>query len=208
MIAGFTQFTRTLPLALMLVYLGGCATVRITDPPRTATEQFLLSQAVVQAVDQLSAVPLRDQSVFIDPVYLEVPTQEKAFVLGQVRSFLLTRGVRLAAKREEAKIILEPRSGGVGIDRYDWLLGIPAVAIPFTSAGVAGVPLTTPELALLKKQRQRGYASVAFVAYWAATGELIAASGPAVGRTHRADYWILGTGPRTVGDIPPTEKEP
>jgi hypothetical protein len=184
----------------------GCATVRTTDPPRTATEQFLLSQAIVRAVEQLSAAPLRDQVAFVDATYLENTPAEKAFVVGEVRSFLLNRGVRLTAKREEAKVIIEVRSGGIGIDRYDWLFGIPPVAIPFTSSG--GVPVTTPELALFKNQRQRGFASVAFVAYVAATGEIIASSGPGLGRTRRADYWIFGTGPRTVGDIPPAENAP
>ena len=45
------------------------------------------------------------------------------------------------------------------------------------------------------------------MAYVAKTGELIAASGPFVGRTQREDFWIFGTGPRTLGDIPPVERE-
>ena len=114
-------------LAILLIVCAsgtGCATIRTTDPPRTATEQFLL--------------------------------------------------------------------------------GIPALYLPQATSST--VPIATPELAIIKSTKQRGYASVAYVAYWADTGEVVAHSGPFIGRTTREDWWILGTGPRTVGDIPPAEK--
>jgi hypothetical protein len=37
------------------------------------------------------------------------------------------------------------------------------------------------------------------------TGEVIASSGPFVGKTYREDLWILGAGPRTTGNIPPAK---
>ena len=40
----------------------GCATVRVTDPARTATEQFLMTEASVRAIEQLSANALRDRT--------------------------------------------------------------------------------------------------------------------------------------------------
>ena len=50
--------------------LAGCATVRVTDPPRTADEQFLESVAIRQAVGDLSFVALRDTKVYVDSTYL------------------------------------------------------------------------------------------------------------------------------------------
>ena len=38
------------------------------------------------------------------------------------------------------------------------------------------------------------------------SGELVDSSGPFVGRTLREDWWILGFGPRTIGDIPPAQR--
>ena len=61
--------------------------------------------------------------------------------------------------------------------------------------------LVTPEIAILKTIKQKGYAGVAMVAYWADTGELIASSGPFVNVTHREDFWFFGFGPRITGDI-------
>ena len=204
--------TTTTPLLLFLLLAplaGGCATIRTTDPPRTATEQFLLTTAAARAIEQLSVDTLRDRVVFVDTTFLTAaiqPPQEYSFAIGELRARLLEAGVRLAAKREEAQIILEARSGGIGIDRLEFLLGIPSSAIPGASSVTGGVPVAVPELALLKSTRQSGFASIGFVAYWADSGEVVATSGPFVGRTLREDFWIFGSGPRTVGNIAPVEK--
>ena len=126
-------------LALLLfLTLGstGCATIRTTDPPRTATEQFLLSGAASRAIDQLSSESLRDRRVFIDTAYLgsAQTANEYAFLVGELRAKLLLSGIRLVPKREEAQVLLELRSGGLGIDRLEFLLGIPALYLPQTSS--------------------------------------------------------------------------
>ena len=196
-------------LLTMSLLGGGCSTIRVTDPPRTATEQFLLSEAATEAIEQLSAASLRDRRVFVDSTYLtgvNVPTGEHAFMLGELRARMLGAGVRLVSAREQAEIVLEVRSGGLGIDRIEYLLGIPALYLPSAGVEVGDVPLATPELAIIKSTKQRGYASVAFVAYWSDTGELVASSGPFIGRTFRDDFWFFGVGPRTLGDIPPARK--
>ena len=187
-------------LLLLIVVVPGCSRLRTTEPLSTASEQFLMTQAINQAIDRLTMSGLRDELVFVDGAYLEI--EQKEYLLGELRARLLGSGVRMASTVEQARIILEVRSGGVGIDRYDFLVGIPSLTVP-TESGAAAI---TPELALLKNQRQRGYASVAFVAYFKESGELVAASGPFVGRTLREDYWLFSTTPRTVGNIPTTEE--
>jgi hypothetical protein len=187
----------------------GCATIRVTDPPRSADEQFLLSTAAVRAVAQLSTEGLRDRKVWVEAMYFNAP--EQAFVVGEVRAKLLLGGVRLVQERKDAQIVLELRSGGVGINRTEFLLGLPSFPIPGVTSGSTAVaaavtPYNTPELALLKNTKQSGFAGIAYVAYWADTGEIVTSSGPFIGRTIRDDWWILGTGPKTVGNIPPTEK--
>lgn len=195
-------------MALLLMISCGCATIRVTDPYRTATEQFLMSEAVAHAIDRLNAAALRDRKVYLDSTYLFTTntqaTPEQTFLLGELRAKLLAAGVRLVDKRESAQIIVEARSGGVGVDRQEYLLGIPGISIP---GGVGGpLPIATPELAIIKSTKQYGYANVAFVAYWADTGEWIVSSGPFIGRTAREDFWFFGLGPRTEGNIATTEK--
>lgn len=192
--------------------LGGCSTVRVTNPDRTATEMFLISQAAEQAVAQLTVAPLRDQKVYLDTSHFV--GRDTEFVAAELRSHLLRDGVRLFNEPQQADVILEVRSGGLSIDRYESLLGIPALLAPAgagAAAGPAGMAageaatLIVPELAIVKNIKQYGFASVAIVAYRRDTGELIAASGPFIGRTFRKDWWFFGLGPRVTGDIPPAE---
>jgi hypothetical protein len=152
---------------------------------------------------------MQGRRVYIDIAHFA--PSEKEFVLGEYRAQLLYAGVSISPKREEAEIIVEVRSGGVGIDRYESLFGIPAITAPSGATSVAAgtpiVSLITPEIAITKKIRQVAFASIAYVAYWADTGEVVASSGPAVGKAYREDWWLLGFGPRTVGTIPPVDHE-
>lgn len=204
-----TARATVLVLAIWTVLGYGCANVRVTDPSRTATEQFLLSQAGVKAVELLSFEALQGRRVYLD--ITNFAPAEKEFVLGEFRTGLLYAGISIASKREEAEIVVEVRSGGVGIDRYESLFGIPALTAPSgatsTAAGVPIASLITPELAITKKIRQVAFASVGYVAYWADTGDVVASSGPVIGKTYREDWWLLGFGPRTIGTIPPVDHE-
>lgn len=190
-----------------LIILCGCATQRVTNPERTATEQFLLSQAVTEAVEPLSFEALHGRRVYVDDRFFGAP--EKAFVLGELRARLLLAGVQIAQSEPQAEIVLEVRSAGIGIDRYDSLLGIPSFGAPGSATSAAsGVPtvgIVTPELAIMKETKQVSFASIAYVAYWADTGEVAASSGPSVGRAYRDDWWLFGFGPRTIGTIPPVD---
>lgn len=189
----------------------GCATVRVTDPPRTADEQFLMSEAVRRAVADLSFSALQNREVYVDSTYLyegNFPTSEQSFMLGELRNQMLIEGAALADSRTEAEVIVEVRSGAIGINRQEFLLGFPGVRAPIgdVNVGDADVPVILPELAIVKSRTQRGYASVSITAYFADTGELVTSSGPFVGRTVRTDYWFFGIGPRTNGTIPPAEE--
>ncbi|HLL89236.1 MAG TPA: DUF6655 family protein [Tepidisphaeraceae bacterium] len=202
---------RLLCLLLLGLVSGGCATIRVTDPARTATEQFLIRTATAEAIDKLSFDLLRDRRVYVETTYLTAQREtepDTSFLIGELRAKLLRSGCRLADKREgENLIVLEIRSGGNSVDRVEFLLGLPSLFLSSGSLGGSGnTPVSTPELSILKSTKQYGFTSVAFVAYWNNTGELVYQSGPFVGRTFREDWWIFGTGPRTSGDIAPVEK--
>jgi hypothetical protein len=119
------ETTRLGVVVCLAILATGCATIRTTDPPHTATEQFLLTGAAQAAVEQLSADALRDRIVFIDTTYLTTAWQtapELSFMIGEFRARLLKGGARLAPTRDKAQIVLEVRSNGVGIDRLEFLL--------------------------------------------------------------------------------------
>jgi hypothetical protein len=201
-----------LALLLLVLLCGGCASIRVTDPARTATEQFLISQAASTAVKQLSAANLRDRKVYIDTTYLTgsggaASAADANYLIADVRAKFLLEGVRLMDSRKDADIIVEVRSGALGIDRSNLLVGLPAIMVPNAVTGGSDTPVVaTPELAIIKNVKQRGYASIAFVAYWRDTGEAIASSGPFVAHTSRNDWWFFGVGPQTSGDIPPARQ--
>jgi hypothetical protein len=216
-----TRAAAILPL-LLLFAAGGCATIRVTDPGHTATEQFLMSQAITAALRQLNVDALRDRKVWIESGYLTGAEQvvvngevrqrlftapEQAFATAELRERLLMGGARIVQDKKLADIIVEVRSGGIGIDRMENLIGVPASVLGGGLAGSAtsGVPISIPEIAIYKNTRQRGFASLSFVAYRADTGEYVTSSGPYIGRTLRDDFWLFGAGPRTVGNIPTTE---
>jgi hypothetical protein len=203
------QRTALVVLLLGLAIAGGCSSIRITDPDHTADELYLENVASKLAVDQVSATVLRDRRVFLDSIYLTAATQpsdQQQYMIGELRAKLLLSGVRLTAVRKDAEIILEPRSQGISVNHIEFLLGVPASSVGGIFTG--GIAATTPELSLLKTTNQHGFSSIAFVAYWADTGEVVAASGPFVGRTTRDDYWFFGAGPRTLGNVPPAEPAP
>jgi hypothetical protein len=209
-------------LTCVLVGLGGggCATIRVTDPMRTATEQFLMSQAVSSALAQLNVDALRDRKVWMETGYFTgaekvnvngeerqrlFTTPEQAFATGELRERLLMAGARIVEERKQADVVIEVRSGGIGVDHLENLIGIPSVVLTGGTGTVGNVPITTPEIAIYKNTRQRGFASISYVAYRADTGEYLTSSGPYIGRTIRDDFWLFGAGPRTVGNVPTTE---
>ncbi len=202
------RYWHVLLVALLMSAWGCTSNVRTSDPTRTATELFLQSEAVIQAVSQLNVTPLRDRIAFVDSTYLS--STDREYLLGEVRAHLLTQGVRLVPTRDQAQVIIEVRSGGVGVDRSGTLIGIPPLILPAgtdaANSMVYVAQFATPELSLFKDINQVSYASVAFVAYWANSGEVVASSGPFVGKRYRSDWWIIGIGHRVRGNVVTAEK--
>ncbi len=194
---------------LALLFFPGCASLRVTQPPQTADEQFLLSQATSEAIAKLSVGNLRGRRVYVSFKYLGPPNSlpSQPFLEADLRAHLLKGGVLLCNNRKKSQIVLEIRCGAMGINQYDLLIGIPQFYAGNVSAsnGSYGIPLLIPQLAILKNTKQQGFASVAYVAYWRKTGDIVASSGPFLGRTERSDWWFLGFGPQTSGNIPPVQ---
>ncbi|HEY2586657.1 MAG TPA: DUF6655 family protein, partial [Tepidisphaeraceae bacterium] len=217
------------PLFLVLGWMvwltHGCATIRVTDTFQTADQQFLLTEAANKAVSQLSLDPLRGRSVWVLTDYafsttqpynqtfftnqIQQPTFEGAYMVGELRARLLQAGARLAPSQESAEVMLEVRTGALAINRVDFLLGLSAFSLlPGTSNSSSSTALgiaTSSNLALYQSIKQNGFAAIAIVAYWRNTGELLAISGPFIGRTYRHDNLLFGYQLPPLGNIPPTE---
>ena len=74
-------------ILLPLIFSVGCTAVRETQPERTATEQLILSSAVVDAARQIQAEAVAGKKVVVDVTYLK--TVDVEFTQGELRDRLL-----------------------------------------------------------------------------------------------------------------------
>jgi hypothetical protein len=175
----------TAGLALLVLSLAACTTGRESDPPRTATEQLLISTAADRAADRIVLDLGPERKAFLDATNFE--GLDGKYAIAAIRSGLLKKGTRIVADKKHADTIIEIRSGALSIDKRETLVGIPSIDIPIPLAG----PLGTPELALYKSEEQEGIAKFAATAYDAKDGRFLGESTPALGRSKIKRHVIL-----------------
>ena len=175
-----------LGLTLFCFLLTGCHSLRVSEPKRTATEQLLLSTAADRGLQDVVLAPLRGKKVFLEEQYFHSYDQE--YILGAIRELISTKGAFLVRKIDEAEIIVEARSGGLGIDTRTSLFGIPAIPIPIPGAGT----LATPEVALYKAELHDSTGKFALLAYDNKTGGYVHSTGPMAGKAYFNHYKVLG----------------
>lgn len=78
------------------------------------------------------------------------------------------------------------------------MIGTPAVSLPSV---VPGIPTSIPEIALVKKNDQRGVAKIGVFAYNRVTGRAVWQSGAVESSSQSKDMWVFGAGPYTRGTI-------
>lgn len=191
--------TQTLVAVLVAsAVLAGCGTRRTTDTPRTASEQLLVSAAVDQAVGQLDFSPLADRKTFVDASHLD--RVDKEYVISAIRWYAWQAGARMVDAADDADYVLEIRSGAVGVDRSEYILGIPASQLPTP----AGVSAPVPEAAIFKSIKQVGASRISFLVYRRDDRRFFYASGPTYGFSDQRNWWILGAGPVVKDNVQPT----
>jgi hypothetical protein len=177
-----------MPLAAALL-LGGCSTVRLTEPPQTATEQLLVSTAVDHAVANLKPVIAPGSKVFVDASYFDSDNTIvlPRYTIGAVRDLVLRSGGDLVDDRKQADLVVEMRNGAQAIDHKSLLIGIPSIPIPIPLTGT----VQTPELALFKRDNQHGVSKIALTIYSAKSGALAHSTGPVFGDSHDTHWTVL-----------------
>lgn len=172
-------------LLASLVPLSGCATRKQSDTARTGVEQLLISSAVDRALDKVDYRPIAKAKVYVEEKYLDCVDKNYVFVALHQR--LLRHDCELVAKAEDADVVVEVTSGGVGTDRTDLFVGITEVPLPPPS------PISLPRMTIWNRTRQMGTAKIAVVAYDAKTRRpVINADGLA--RSDFKAWTVLGSG--------------
>ena len=181
-----------LPLILGLVVTAtGCTHSSTSNTARTAKEQMLLSNAVDQSLDKVDFTPLFGQKVFVDEKYLECV--DKNYVVGSVRHRVMRAGGALAAGADDADVIMEVRSGGVGTDSTEMYLGVPQLPLP------AG--MQTPEIRLTERKSQYGYSKLGLVLFDAKTKAVLGDGGMSMAQSDDNNWYVLGLGPWQDGTL-------
>lgn len=175
----------------------GCGTTRLTETPRSASEELLLSTAVDRSVSQLNFQLFAGQRVFLDTTNLG-DIQQRHYLISALRQHLLASGALLAKTAEEAEVVVEARAGSVATSRHDSLLGVPQTTLPVAPAGV---PAILPEIAIYKKQIHLGVAKVSVFAYLPDRGAALWQSGVCETQSTSRSTWVLGMGPFQSGDV-------
>ena len=171
--------------ATLFLLLAGCTTARESNPPRTATEQLLISTAADRAAGQMLAQFPLGTKVFVDAQYFE--GLDAKYTIGAIRDQLAKDGARLVADRGSADLVVEIRLGGQSIDQTSTLFGIPSLDLPIPLAGA----FKFPEIALFKKARQIGTAKIAMTGYDQKDGAYKFTVGPGDGYSNRTQWTVL-----------------
>lgn len=179
-----------LSVASVLIF-AGCASTKTSNTARTAKEQMLLSNAVDQSLNKVDFSPLQAQKVFVEEKYLDCV--DKQYVVGSVRHRVMRSGGALVDKVEDATVVMEIRSGGVGTDTSESYLGTPEIALP-------GM-LTIPEIRLAEKKSQYGYAKLGMVIYDAQNRQVLGQGGLAMAQSDDENWYVGGLGPFQSGSL-------
>ena len=177
---------RLISIALFGALVAGCTAVKESHPPRTATEQLILSHAMIDAARQIKADSVVGKKVWIDLTYLK--TIDVEFAQGELRDRLLQQGASLVTASEDAEIIVEARSPGLGIDDSHTMLGLPSIPLPIPGVGM----FKTPALPVVEFKKQHGKAGLSITGIDAATGAHVFSVGPVLGDAVHSDLHIIG----------------
>jgi hypothetical protein len=177
-----TRLVCLLPLAAALC---GCHTVRESTPPRTATEQLLLSTAADNALAGQRFSWLAGKKTFVEDKYFE--GYDKGYAIGLLRERFAASGALLVKAEDKAEVVVEIRSGVLSMDNSERLVGVPAMTVPIPLAG----PVTTPEVAFYRCKRSDSVVKIALFAYERPSGHYLQTVKPMLGRAQLRLYKAL-----------------
>jgi hypothetical protein len=183
---------RSVGLAVLAAgLLSGCTSARTTNTARTAREQLLISNAVDHSLAKIDFAAFQGSKIYVEEKYLDCV--DKGYIIGSIRHRAMVNGASLAAKPEDADIVVEIRSGAVGTDTADSFLGTPEIVLP-------GM-LTLPEVRLIARNNQSAMAKIGLVAYDAKTHQLLGDGGVSSSLSRDNNWYVLGVGPYQNGEV-------
>ncbi len=131
----------------VLLCLAGCSSRLVTNTPRSAIEQMLLTAAVDKALDKLELPEVRGKKVFLD--FANLKAYEAEYIKVATRARFAELEATLAEQPEQAELTAEVASGALGTEYKNAVIGLPALPVPNS-------PIPLPEAAAYKSSEQTG----------------------------------------------------
>ena len=172
----------------------GCSVSRKTETKRSATEQLMLSAAADRATAKLDFSSFADKKTHLDFSRLECVDEE--YVMEAIRERMIESGALLVASEKEADVTLTARSGGLGTDSSEFMIGIPSIPIIIPAAG----SFQLPELAIFKLATQTATAKIRMFGLDSKVRRHIS-SHSAYGKAYYKN-WVIFFIPFSTSDIP------
>lgn len=175
----------------------GCASMKESDTARTGLEQLLISNAVDQSLAKVDFRPVSGAKVFLKTDLLDCV--DKNYVMLSMRSKLLANHCTLVDKADDAEIVMEVASGGVGTDRTELVVGTPEIPL-----GLMG---SVPKVNFYERKKAMGTAKLAIIATDAKSKQPVINSGFALARSDHQHWSVMGSGPVLSGSVANQLKE-
>lgn len=193
---------KTFVLSILTALITGCALEQeMSRTPRTAVEQVLLTQAVEQALENLSVRLPEGVNVDVDATGLESgrsrlrmtnadlgaidrPSRDIVYIRDVVAAELGRRGYRVSAQDTDSPYLVRVMAESFGTMQDTIFVGMPPVQSVL-------IPFSLPELTLYKNQSQSGYARLHLDIYDNRTGEFLGSTPKLVGRSFYNQYTLL-----------------
>ncbi len=177
--------------AILALSLTGCATMKQSDTSRTGLEQLLISNAVDQSLEKVDFRPIAGAKVNLKTDLLDCV--DKNYIILSAKSKLLATQCTLVDKAEDADVVVEIASGGVGTDRTEMVVGTPEIPL-----GMMG---SVPKINFYERNKAMGTAKLAIIATDVQSKQPIINSGFALARSDHQHWTMFGAGPILSGSV-------
>lgn len=178
------KIARTLCLIIAITgILSACSsTQKITNSARTATEQLLITEAVMRSLPKQRDLPFpipRGAAIKLEVTGISA---DKDVVKGIVAGWLGLHGYVVQDENASHRINIVVNS--LGTELGSKFFGIPPIQASL-------LPISLPELSLFKAENQAGYARFHFDIFELPSNHFIASSSPFLGDTFYNAYTVL-----------------
>ena len=202
LVVGILMKASTFLLSILAALVTGCAlSQEVSRTPRTAIEQVLLTQAVEQALVNLSVQLPEGVNVDVDVTGLESdrsrlgmtnadqgainrPSRDTVYIRDAVAAELGRQGYRVSARGAESPYLVRVMAESFGTMQASVFVGMPPIQSVL-------IPFSLPELTLYRNQSQSGYVRLHVDVYDNQTGEFLGSTPKLVGRAYFNQYTVL-----------------